>query len=342
MTNITETQAKLILDKMQVVVGVDGLGASEAELRLDTGEVINLESASEIITSSSHETDADLYRVLRRANALVAAFGLGTESVQLVTWGGAIVTLTAPDDFFAAAASDATIEEEEAGHVPDGSLHASLVYGPYRLYAANGGTDGNSISLEVITDEVAAGPSAALTGATAVAVTAQTLAAVASMTTAFPGNNNDLTFTASDAGAGGNAIRIRYVDPAGNDQLLGVVVAGNDITVNLATNGGGAITSTASQVGIAVNNEPAAAALVSQDLADGDGSGVVTALAYTNLTGGDGPLTVQTDYQSVVPYMGVLLDDDDGNDLVLVVLEEPGSETDPCTPLAPTNFSGGF
>jgi hypothetical protein len=112
----------------------------------------------------------------------------------------------------------------------------------------------------------------------------------ATLTTALTGSNNDLKYThASSAAnfAAGNSVRVRYVDPAGNNAALGVVVAGNDITVNLATGGAGAITSTAAQVKAAVEASAPAAALVSvANAAGNDGTGVVTALAYTALSGG--------------------------------------------------------
>lgn len=112
----------------------------------------------------------------------------------------------------------------------------------------------------------------------------------ATLTTALTGNNNDLKYThvASPANyIAGNSVRVRYVDPAGNDAALGVVVAGSDITVNLATGGAGAITSTAAQVKTAIEASTPASALVTVANATGnDGTGVVTALAYTALTGG--------------------------------------------------------
>lgn len=113
--------------------------------------------------------------------------------------------------------------------------------------------------------------------------------ATATLTTALTGTNNDLTFASKatrptlDAG---NATRVRYV-VAGNNTALSVAVAGQDITVNVATDGGGAATSTAAQVKTAIEASAPAAALVTVANAPAnDGTGVVTALAYTNLSGG--------------------------------------------------------
>lgn len=108
------------------------------------------------------------------------------------------------------------------------------------------------------------------------------------------GDDNALTFTAVKYGAEGNRISIAYVDPAANSQSLAVSVDGYAITVSLATNGGGTITSTAAQVKAAIEASAPAAALVTCTIntADSgsadDGTGVVTALAAANMTGGVG------------------------------------------------------
>lgn len=108
----------------------------------------------------------------------------------------------------------------------------------------------------------------------------------ASLTTALAGTNNDLKYTAKTAGVGGNSIRVRYV-VAGASTPLTVSVSTNDITVNVATNGSSVATSTAAQVKTAVDASGPAAALVSVANANtDDGTGVVAALAFTNLAGG--------------------------------------------------------
>lgn len=110
----------------------------------------------------------------------------------------------------------------------------------------------------------------------------------ATLTTALTGADNDLTFTAKIGGAGGNAITVRLVDPAGNNQALAVTVSELAISVSLATGSGGAITSTAAQVAAAINADATAKMLISAVVKTGDaGTGVVTALAATNLAGGD-------------------------------------------------------
>lgn len=109
----------------------------------------------------------------------------------------------------------------------------------------------------------------------------------ATLTTALSGTHNDLVYTAVAPGTAGNAITVRYV-VAGNSTPLTVSVTGSAITVNVATNGGGAPTSTAAQVAAAVAASAPAAALVGTpaNAASNDGSGVVAALSVTNLAGG--------------------------------------------------------
>lgn len=113
---------------------------------------------------------------------------------------------------------------------------------------------------------------------------------LATLTTALTGSNNDLKLTAKSPnyqGAAGNAISLTIVDPPGNNAALSVSVSGTDITVNGATDGSSALTSTAALVKAAIEASAAAAALVTVTYPAGnDGSGVVTALAKTNLSGG--------------------------------------------------------
>lgn len=107
----------------------------------------------------------------------------------------------------------------------------------------------------------------------------------ASFSTTF-GSNKDLTFTAKDAGAEGSQASIRYV-VAGVSTPLSVTVSGRAVTVNVATDGASAATSTANQVLAAVNASPAASAVLTAALATGSsGVGVVAALSATNLAGG--------------------------------------------------------
>lgn len=111
--------------------------------------------------------------------------------------------------------------------------------------------------------------------------------AAASLATGVVGSNNAITWTARQAGTAGNSIRVQLLDPAANSQSLAVDVDGNDIIVSLATNGGGTITSTATQVMAAVLEHDAASQKVSTaSTGASSGAGVVAAVALTALAGG--------------------------------------------------------
>lgn len=119
-------------------------------------------------------------------------------------------------------------------------------------------------------------------GALFLAVPAETAAAVTiNMTNALA----DLTYTAIDAGAEGNSINVTHVDPGANSQPLAVSVFVKTITVSLATDENGDIISTGAEVAAAVNAHAEASALVTCT-DEGDGSGVVNAVANTFLAGG--------------------------------------------------------
>lgn len=110
----------------------------------------------------------------------------------------------------------------------------------------------------------------------------------ARLNTNLAGNHNDLTFIAVAGGDAGENITIAYVDPSGNDQPLGIVVTDLAIVVNLATDSGGSITSTAQEIMDAVNEDEDASALVTASLkVTNDGTGVVIAMSPTNLTSGN-------------------------------------------------------
>lgn len=107
--------------------------------------------------------------------------------------------------------------------------------------------------------------------------------------------NTGISYTAVAAGAGGNNLRIKYVNPASSLASLSISVVGNDITVSLATYEG-AVTSTAADVIAAINADAAAKLLVSAANADGsDGTGLMTAKPFTSLIGGeDEPFPLNT------------------------------------------------
>ena len=109
----------------------------------------------------------------------------------------------------------------------------------------------------------------------------------AALTLAFVTANTGVTYTAVTAGTAGNQIRVRYVDPEAASAALAVSVAGKDITVTLATDLDGKLTSTASDVVTAINADANASALVTAALATGSsGAGKLRAEGFNALTGG--------------------------------------------------------
>lgn len=106
--------------------------------------------------------------------------------------------------------------------------------------------------------------------------------------------NSDITFTEvrTHVGTNDSPIRVRTVNPGTNNAALSISVSGADITINLATDGSAAATTTAALAVAALAASQAAAALVSA-VAEGNGSGVLSVIGYTALTGGPNTLEVK-------------------------------------------------
>jgi len=101
-------------------------------------------------------------------------------------------------------------------------------------------------------------------------------ATAATLQTGRTSADTAILYTAASAGMAGNAITVELADPGSNSAALAVTVSGTAITVTLATDVAGAITSTAQEVIDAIAAAPEAAALVTASNATGsDGSGVV-------------------------------------------------------------------
>lgn len=114
-------------------------------------------------------------------------------------------------------------------------------------------------------------------------------ATAASLTTALTGDNNDIVFTAVTGGGVGNTISVEYIDPDAASQSLGINVDGRAIQVYLATDASKVITTTGVLLKTAIAAHPVASTLVTAaDATDNDGSGVVTAMGATYLSGGTG------------------------------------------------------
>lgn len=107
-------------------------------------------------------------------------------------------------------------------------------------------------------------------------------AAVAASLTIGTGTSA-LTFVADTAGVAGNQISVRLRNPGAISQTLSVAISEKAITVNLATDESGVITSTAALIKTALDANATIAALVN---VTSGGSGVVTSQPTTLLSGG--------------------------------------------------------
>lgn len=148
----------------------------------------------------------------------------------------------------------------------------------------------------------------------------------AALTTALTGANNDLVFTARAGGSWGNAIQVAYIDPGGVSANPSVVVEGYLITVNLGR-AASAINTTAARVQSLIESNSDASRLVSvANAGSNDGSGLVTAMASTPLTGGTysvlQPSLVNGDATNDHYFTG-----NDGSVVVEVVSSDAGAQT---------------
>ncbi|CAM2070220.1 Phage tail sheath subtilisin-like domain-containing protein [Sulfidibacter corallicola] len=103
----------------------------------------------------------------------------------------------------------------------------------------------------------------------------------ASLTTGTAGND-EITWTATVAGAAGNAITIEVL-ATGNDSPLTVDVADNAVTIRLATDSGGIPITTVAELRAALAVQASAVIL-----AESEDSGVVAPFAVASLAGGSG------------------------------------------------------
>lgn len=119
----------------------------------------------------------------------------------------------------------------------------------------------------------------------------------ATLATGSASSNNGLTWTSKLYGIQGNDITVHLKDPKANSSSLAIAVSGKAITVNLATNSSGAITTTAAQLKTAIEANTAAHALVGvANTGASTGAGVVGAsFRFAYLTGGaDEPFPLNT------------------------------------------------
>ncbi len=110
----------------------------------------------------------------------------------------------------------------------------------------------------------------------------------AALTTAFATPDANVILKAKTPGTGGNAITIEFADD-GPSTPFSISVVGTAITFHLVTDGGGVITLSGQGIIDGIPSSPEALALIGGTLAPGnDGTGVVSAMAPTNLSGGSG------------------------------------------------------
>ncbi|MGM0409245.1 MAG: hypothetical protein ACQEQF_00680 [Bacillota bacterium] len=161
--------------------------------------------------------------------------------------------------------------------------------GNLKFIAKENEESGNDITLEVINPQVVDQELSCTVDANAktinisLATDATTTPVKADFTTDFFDPDNDVVFTSKEFGADGNNIQIEIIN-AGNDQALGIVEEGWKITITPATDSGGNITTTASDLVTEINNN---STLIDCELKEGDeGTGFIRELSLTDLTGG--------------------------------------------------------
>ncbi|ELY5209018.1 phage tail sheath subtilisin-like domain-containing protein [Vibrio cholerae] len=98
--------------------------------------------------------------------------------------------------------------------------------------------------------------------------------------------NDGLKLTAVKTGTEGNAISVEVLAPTAASSELAVTVTNNKISIQLASDESGALTTTATELASALMADPAAKALVTS-VALGDGSGDVAPVSRAYLSGGE-------------------------------------------------------
>ncbi|ENY3128402.1 TPA: phage tail sheath subtilisin-like domain-containing protein [Vibrio cholerae] len=98
--------------------------------------------------------------------------------------------------------------------------------------------------------------------------------------------NDGLKLTAVKTGTEGNAISVEVLAPTAASSELAVTVTNNKISIQLASDESGALTTTAAELVTALMADPAAKALVTA-VALGDGSGDVAPVSRAYLSGGE-------------------------------------------------------
>jgi len=129
----------------------------------------------------------------------------------------------------------------------------------------------------------------ATTGVTGVEASSQA-ATGASLTIDGTNANDGIRFTSihtDNASGGGTApISVAFTADTTGSAALTISVTGSEISVQLATDTNGAVTTTASELAAAITADTAASAIVSAEAFEGSGTNALTTQAASNLTGG--------------------------------------------------------
>jgi hypothetical protein len=176
--------------------------------------------------------------------------------------------------------------------------------GAFTLTAKNPGTAGNSYTFAIGDPAESQALAITQTGLDFVVTPACDAGDAAAVTTAMTGTNNDITITADTAGTIGNGYSIELLAGSGTTQALSVTTSDNlKFSVTLAR-AADAISTTATQLVAALNAYAPFAALMTAAVKSGDnGSGVVTALAETDLTGGGANAAITTTSAELVALL---------------------------------------
>ena len=176
---------------------------------------------------------------------------------------------------------DITLKTTTIGGVTNilDSANVRYVRGGVTLDAAQVTADGNGLK------KLLAGTFIGATGGKYRKYIAATLATLA---TGVVGDNNAITWTAKQAYAGtaGHAVKVSLINPGANSRPLEVLIVNNEVRVMLATNGGGAITSTAAEVIAAVNSAIGNVFVSAANTGASTGAAVVVAAAAAALATG--------------------------------------------------------
>ena len=209
--------------------------------------------------------------------AVSGTFGSGTVKAQYATAGPVAATEVVDDD---------------------------TETGAFTLTAKNPGTAGNSYTFAIGDPAESQALAITQTGLDFVVTPACDAGDTAELATSMMGSHNDIRIVANVAGSLANSYSIELLAGSGTTQALSVATTDYlKFTVTLAR-AADAISTTASQLIAALNAYAPFAALMTAAVKSGDnGSGVVTALAETDLTGGGANAAITTTSAELVALL---------------------------------------